>query len=36
MAVAMLRGVNLPGYQKIKMEELKNLCTSLGLRDVQT
>jgi uncharacterized protein (DUF1697 family) len=36
MAVAMLRGVNLPGYQKIKMEALKNLCTSLGLRDVQT
>ncbi len=36
MAVAMLRGVNLGGYQKIKMEALKTLCTSLGLRDVQT
>jgi uncharacterized protein (DUF1697 family) len=36
MAVAMLRGVNLAGYQKIKMEALKTLCTSLGLRDVQT
>jgi uncharacterized protein (DUF1697 family) len=36
MAVAMLRGVNLPGYQKIRMDALKSLCTSLGLRDVQT
>ena len=36
MAVAMLRGVNLPGYQKISMGALKTLCTSLGLRDVQT
>jgi uncharacterized protein (DUF1697 family) len=36
MAVAMLRSVNLPNYQKISMEALKALCTSLGLRDVQT
>jgi len=36
MAVAMLRGVNLPGYQKIKMDALKTLCTSLGLLDVQS
>jgi uncharacterized protein (DUF1697 family) len=36
MAVAMLRGVNLGSYQKIKMDALKTLCTSLGLRDVQT
>ncbi|HET6219781.1 MAG TPA: DUF1697 domain-containing protein, partial [Acidobacteriaceae bacterium] len=36
MAVAMLRGVNLGSYQKIKMDALKTLCASLGLRDVQT
>jgi uncharacterized protein (DUF1697 family) len=36
MAVAMLRGINLAGYQKIGMPALKTLCTSLGLRDVQT
>jgi uncharacterized protein (DUF1697 family) len=36
MAVAMLRGVNLGSYQKINMEALRTLCTSLGLRDVQT
>jgi uncharacterized protein (DUF1697 family) len=36
MAVAMLRGVNVGGYQKINMAALKTLCTSLGLRDVQT
>lgn len=36
MAVAMLRGVNLGSYQKISMPALKTLCTSLGLRDVQT
>ena len=32
----MLRGVNLAGRQMIKMPALKTLCTSLGLRDVQT
>src|SRR3984957_8532098 len=36
MAVAMLRGVNLAGHQMIKMPALKTLCTSLGVRDVQT
>jgi uncharacterized protein (DUF1697 family) len=36
MAVAMLRGVNLAGYQKINMAALKTLCSSLGLKDVQT
>ena len=36
MAVAMLRGVNVGGHQKIQMAALKNLCASLGLRDVQT
>ncbi len=32
----MLRGVNVGGYQKINMEALRTLCSSLGLRDVQT
>jgi uncharacterized protein (DUF1697 family) len=36
MAVAMLRGVNVGGYQKISMAALRTLCASLGLRDVQT
>ena len=36
MAVAMLRGVNVGGYQKISMAALRTLCTSLGLRDVQS
>ena len=36
MAVAMLRSVNLPNHQKVNMQALKTLCTSLGLRDVQT
>jgi uncharacterized protein (DUF1697 family) len=34
--IAMLRGVNLVSYQRIKMDALKTLCLSLGLRDVQT
>jgi uncharacterized protein (DUF1697 family) len=34
--IGMLRGVNVGGSQKIKMETLKTVCTSLGLRDVQT
>ena len=32
----MLRGVNLAGRQRVNMAALKTLCTSLGLRDVQT
>jgi uncharacterized protein (DUF1697 family) len=36
MAVAMLRGVNLAGYQKMSMAALRTLCASVGLRDVQT
>jgi uncharacterized protein (DUF1697 family) len=36
MAVAMLRSVNLPNHQRVEMKALKALCTSLGLRDVQT
>lgn len=34
--IAMLRGVNVGGSQKIKMDVLKTVCTSLGLRDVKT
>jgi uncharacterized protein (DUF1697 family) len=36
MAIAMLRAVNVAGYQKISMEALKALCVSMGLRDVRT
>jgi uncharacterized protein (DUF1697 family) len=36
MAIAMLRAVNVAGYQKISMEALKALCTSMGLREVRT
>ena len=32
----MLRGVNVGGSQKIKMDILKTVCASLGLRDVKT
>jgi uncharacterized protein (DUF1697 family) len=34
--VAMLRGVNLGGRNMIKMEALRALCESLGLRDART
>jgi|HubBroStandDraft_6_1064221.scaffolds.fasta_scaffold125536_2 uncharacterized protein (DUF1697 family) len=34
--VAMLRGVNVGGHNQIKMEALRALCDSLGLRDAQT
>jgi uncharacterized protein (DUF1697 family) len=34
--VAMLRGVNVGGHQKLSMEALKTLCEGLGLRDVRT
>lgn len=34
--VTMLRGVNVGGHNQIKMEELRALCESLGLRDAQT
>jgi uncharacterized protein (DUF1697 family) len=34
--VAMLRGVNVAGHNKIKMEELRALCESLELREAQT
>ncbi len=34
--IAMLRGVNVGGNRKIKMETLRLLCTKLGLQDIQT
>jgi len=34
--IAMLRGVNLGGRNKIKMDDLKTMCRSLKLRDPQT
>jgi uncharacterized protein (DUF1697 family) len=34
--VAMLRGVNVGGHQKVNMETLRTLCSGLGLRGVQT
>lgn len=34
--IAMLRGVNVGGHNKIKMEDLRGLCKSLRLRDACT
>jgi uncharacterized protein (DUF1697 family) len=34
--ISMLRGVNVGGYNKIKMDALRAHCESLGLRDAQT
>jgi uncharacterized protein (DUF1697 family) len=34
--VSMLRGVNLGAHNRVKMDELRAVYTSLGLRDVQT
>jgi len=34
--IAMLRGVNVGGHNKISMADLRGLCESLGLRGVQT
>jgi uncharacterized protein (DUF1697 family) len=34
--VAMLRGVNVGGHNRVPMEELKKLCASLKLRGAQT
>ena len=34
--ISLLRGVNLAGHKKIKMDALRALYESLGLRDVQT
>ncbi len=34
--ISMLRGVNVGGHHKVKMDELRTLYESLGLSDVQT
>ena len=34
--ISMLRGVNVGGHNKIKMEELRAVYGSLGFRDAQT
>ena len=34
--VCLLRGVNVGGHNKMKMDQLRELCESLGLRDPQT
>jgi uncharacterized protein (DUF1697 family) len=36
VAISMLRGVNVGGHNSIKMESLRAIYESLGLRDVQT
>lgn len=36
VVIALLRGVNVAGHNLIKMEDLRALCDSLGLRDAQT
>ena len=34
--ISLLRGVNVVGRNKVKMDALRDLCGSLGLRDAQT
>jgi uncharacterized protein (DUF1697 family) len=34
--ISLLRGVNIGGHHKIKMDALRALCKSLGLQDAQT
>jgi uncharacterized protein (DUF1697 family) len=34
--IGLLRGINLAGHHKIKMDELRALCKALKLRDTQT
>lgn len=36
VVICMLRGVNVGSHNRVKMDELKKLCTSLKLRDPQT
>ena len=36
VVISMLRGVNVGGHHLIRMDVLKALCESLGLRNVQT
>lgn len=34
--IAMLRGINVSGHKTIKMENLRELCSDLGFRNVET
>jgi uncharacterized protein (DUF1697 family) len=34
--ISILRGINVGGINRIKMEELKELYETIGLRDVKT
>ena len=34
--IALLRGINVGGHNKIPMDGLRELCTKLGFGDVQT
>jgi uncharacterized protein (DUF1697 family) len=36
VVVALLRGINIGGHHKIRMDALRDLCESLGWRDVRT
>jgi uncharacterized protein (DUF1697 family) len=36
VVICMLRGVNVGAHNRVKMDDLKKLCTSLKLRDPQT
>ncbi len=36
MVIFLLRGINIGGHHKIKMEALRGLCESLGMTEVQT
>jgi uncharacterized protein (DUF1697 family) len=36
VAISMLRGINVGGHKSIKMESLRAIYESLGLRDAQT
>src|ERR1700685_3126748 len=36
VVICMLRGINLGPHNRVKMDDLKKLCTSLKLRDPQT
>ena len=36
VAISLLRGINVGGHHQIKMEALRALYESLGLREVQT
>jgi uncharacterized protein (DUF1697 family) len=36
VVICMLRGVNVGGHNRVKMDDLKKLCISLKLRDPQT